>query len=113
SPALSVNDVSVTEGSAGVTKTAVFTVKRTGDTTGSSTVKYSTANGTATAGSDYTAITNKTITFAAGVTTMKVKVKVTGDNVKESNETFSVVLSSPTGATVADGTGVGTIVDND
>ncbi|HEX3393234.1 MAG TPA: Ig-like domain-containing protein [Acidimicrobiales bacterium] len=113
SPALSVSNVSVTEGSDGVTKTAVFKVTRTGDTTGTSTVKYSTANGTATAGSDYTAINNKTLTFAAGVTVMKVKVKVTGDNVKEANETFSVVLSSPTGATISHGTGVGTIVDND
>ena len=111
-PTLSVNNKSVTEGAAGTTKNAVFVVKRSGSTAGSSTVKYATANGTATAGSDYTA-KSKTLTFAAGVSTMKVKVPVLGDNVREPNETFSLQLSSPTGATISDATGVATIVNDD
>ncbi len=112
-PTLSVNNKSVTEGAAGTTRVAVFVIKRSGDTSGTSTVKYSTANGTATAGSDYTAIASKTLTFPAGVAVKKVKVKVVGDNVREANETFTLNLSSPTGATISDGTGVGTIVNDD
>lgn len=111
-PTLSVKDVSVTEGAAGTTRSAVFVIRRSGSTAGSSTVKYATANGTATAGSDYTAKT-KTLTFAAGVTTMKAKIIISGDGVREANETFSLLLSAPTGATITDGTGVATIVNDD
>jgi len=112
-PSIAIADKRVTETDAGTTKTAAFLVTRSGNTTGSSTVKFSTANGTAMAGSDYTAVSSKTLTFAAGVTTMRARVKVIGDNVHESTETYSVNLSAPTGATISDATGVGTIVDND
>ncbi|MDQ1642555.1 MAG: large repetitive protein [Actinomycetota bacterium] len=111
-PALSVNDVSVSEGNSG-TKSATFTITRTGSTTGTSTVSYATANGTATAGSDYTAVGPTTLTFAAGETTKSVTVSVLGDAVVEPNETFSLLLSSPAGATVSDGTGVATITNDD
>jgi len=110
---LAVRDARVTEGGAGTTKAMVFTVTRAGDTTGTSTVKYSTANGTATAGSDYTAVSSKTLTFAAGVTTVKAKVKLIGDNVREPDETLSLTLSAPTGATISDGMAIGTIVNDD
>jgi plastocyanin len=110
---LAVKDARVTEGAAGTTKSMVFTVTRSGSTAGTSTVKYATANGTATAGSDYTAVSNKTLTFAAGVTTMKAKVKLIGDNVREPDETFSLNLSAPVGATISDGMAVGTIVNDD
>ncbi len=49
---LTINDVSVSEGNSGST-TATFTVTRSGDTTQEVTVAYATADGTATAGSDY------------------------------------------------------------
>ena len=55
-----------------------------------------------------------TLTFSPGVTTVNFAVAIVGDTVKESTETFTVVLSSPTGgATIATGTGTVTIVDND
>jgi len=75
-------------------------------------VTYVTNNGTATAGSDYTAATG-TITFAAGETTKVVHVQVSGDTAAEGNETLTLTLSAPSGATIADGSAVGTITNDD
>src|SRR5262249_512272 len=71
-----------------------------------------TADGTAVAGSDYTAA-GGTLTFAPGETTKTVTVAVRGDTSDEPNETFFVYLSNPSGAPIADGQGVGTITDDD
>ena len=63
------------------------------------------ADGTATAGSDYVARSG-TITFAAGETQKTISVTVNGDKVAELNETLALRLSSPSGATIADGAAV-------
>jgi hypothetical protein len=76
------------------------------------TVKYATANGTATAGSDYTAASGA-LTFAPGQTSLTVPVPVIGDAILESNETFYVNLSSPVGATLFDSQGLGTILNDE
>jgi len=65
------------------------------------------------AGIDYTAVSARTLTVGPGVTILKAKAKVIGDNVGEANETLAVNLSSPTGATITDGTAIGTIVNDD
>ena len=72
------------------------------------TVQYATANGTATAGSDYQARTG-TLTIPAGQTTGTITVPVIGDRLPEPDETFVVNLSGATNATIADGQAVGTI----
>ena len=110
-PTLSVSDVTLTEGNSGTTN-AVFTVSISAASSLAVTVNYATANGTATAGSDYTARTGS-LTFAAGVTNRTISVPVTGDVRDEADETFVVNLSSPVNATIADGQGLGTIIDND
>ena len=77
------------------------------------TVNFATANGTATAPTDYTA-NSGTVTFAPGVTSQTVTVQVNGDTTVEPNETFNVNLSGATGnATITDAQGVGTIVNDD
>ena len=77
------------------------------------TVQFTTANGTATAGSDYTAASG-TLTFAAGSTSQTVTVAVTGDLSVESDETFSITLSNPSAnATLLTATGTGTIINDD
>jgi hypothetical protein len=58
-------------------------------------VDYSTSDGTATAGSDYTAVATTTLTFAAGEYSKSVSVSVTDDAVSESNEDFTINLASP------------------
>lgn len=110
-PTLSINDVSVTEGNSG-SKSASFTVQLSQASSQPVTVKYATANGTATAGTDYTAAAN-TLTFAAGETRKTIAVSVRGDTSREANETFLVNLSSATNATIADAQGVGTITNDD
>lgn len=110
-PALSISDVSITEGDTD-TANAVFEVKLSKVYDKPVTVQYDTANGTATAGSDYNAATG-TLTFAAGETKKTVVVAVRGDTTVEANETFSVNLTNPTNATIADAQGIGTILNND
>ena len=108
----SVSDVAVPEGDTGAAN-AVFTVTLSPSGTAPSTVHYATSSGSAAAGSDYTAISGD-LTFDAGVTTRTIAVPVHGDTLVEPDETFSVVLSAPTGETaLGDATGVGTITNND
>lgn len=75
------------------------------------TVDYATADGTAQAGRDYGA-TSGTLTFAPGQLTKTIDVQTIQDNgTGEPDETFNVQLSSPSGATLTQGAGVGTIQD--
>jgi aryl-phospho-beta-D-glucosidase BglC (GH1 family) len=76
------------------------------------TVTYATSNGSATAGSDYVGTTGS-VTFAPGETSKTVTVVVLGDTAAEGAEDFTVLLSNPVGATVVDGSGRGTIVDDE
>ena len=110
-PHISINDVSITEGNTG-SKNATFTVSLTAAYDLPMTVHFATANGSATAGSDYAA-TSGDVTIAAGQTTMTFTVAVLGDRSAESDETFVVNLSGLTNAIIADGQGVGTIVDDE
>ena len=110
-PKASVADATVTEGSSG-SKNLVFTVTLDKASTTPVTIAYATSNGTASAGSDYTAKSG-TVTFAAGVTSQQISVPVLGDTAVESNETLTLTLSNPTGATIADGSAVGTITNDD
>jgi len=74
-----------------------YTVSLSGSSTQTITVQYSTANGTALAGSDYTA-TSGTLTFTPGVTSQTISIPILNDSVNEANETFTLKLTSPTNA---------------
>jgi hypothetical protein len=90
---------------------AVFTVTLSEPSTSLVTVAYSTANGSATVGADYTTASG-TLTFAPGETTRTILVKTLNDSAAEPSETFTVNLSNAVGATIADGQGIGTIRDS-
>ena len=95
---------------------AVFTVRLSRAVADEVTVKYSTENGTATAGEDYTAVTSPlpTLTFAADVTSMTVSVGLVNDDIEEPAETFRLKLSDPsTNARIGDDTAVVSIIDDD
>lgn len=110
-PTLQFGAASYTVGEAGSSIT--IPVSRIGSTTGSSTVAYATANGTATAGSDYT-VASGTLTFAAGVTTQNIVVAINNDTIAEADETFTLTLSNPVGATLGvPATTTVTILDDD
>ena len=111
-PSISVNDVSVTEGNTGTTN-AVFTLSLSAASSKTITVDAATANGTATAGLDYTAVTSPGVTFAPGDLTMTVTVPVIGDTLFEANEAFLLNLTSPNNATIGDSQGAGVIQNDD
>ena len=110
-PELRALDVSVPEGT-GSTSDAVFTVSLTPTASLPVTVAYATADGTAIAPADYTSASG-VITFPPGTGVRAVSVPVNGDATDEPDETFTLALSNPSNATIADATGVGTIVDDD
>ena len=95
---------------AGSTSAAMFTVTLSSASATPVTVGYTTSNGTATAGSDYIP-TSGTITFAPGETSRNIAIIVNNDTTAENKETFTVALTSPTGATLTDPSGTGTITD--
>jgi hypothetical protein len=110
-PTISIADLTVTESDKG-TKSYKIAVTLSAASTSPITVSFATVAGTATASADFTA-TSGTLTFAPGVTTQYVTVKIVGDRTVESTETFAVVLSNPVGATLADDSGTVTITDNE
>jgi aryl-phospho-beta-D-glucosidase BglC (GH1 family) len=99
-------------GSGAATTSALFTLTLSQASAQPVTVQYATVNGTATAGSDYTAV-NGTVTFAQGQTTQTINVPVIRDLVAEGTETFTLQLSHLVGATLAKSSAVGTILDDD
>ncbi len=113
-PAFSITDVTVNEGNSGTPTEFNFNVTLSAASGLASSVNYSTAAGTPPAadGSDYTAASG-TLTFADGETLKTVKVFVNGDTNFESTETFFVNLTSPSGATITDAQGVGTITNDE
>lgn len=110
-PSVGVSDATVAEGDAG-TSILTYTLTRTGGSDAFS-VDYATADGTASAGSDYVA-TSGTVSFAAGQTTATIAVTVNGDTAPETNETILLNLSNATaGAQISDAQGVGVIQNDD
>jgi hypothetical protein len=110
-PEVRVADLSVVEGT-GTGGVARFTVSLSEAATSDVTVDYATADGTAIAGSDYTATSGRLV-FHAGERTKVVAVQITGDSTVEPNETFVLKLGGVLGAVVAVGTGRATITDDD
>ena len=107
-PELSIDNVTVDEGGG----TAEFTVTLGLASGEAVTVDYATSNGTALAGSDYTAASG-TLTFAAGDTSKTIDVTVTDDSLGEEDEDFTVTLSNASNAGLGDGEATGTITDNE
>ena len=114
-PILSIGDVSQAEGDAGSVG-FLFTVSLSGAAgPGGVTFDVGTADGTASsaASEDYTATSLDGETIAAGETSTSFSVPVTGDMAFEPDETFFVNVTNVTGATLADGQGLGTIQNDD
>jgi uncharacterized delta-60 repeat protein len=109
---ISINDVTRFEGNAGLTA-FTFTVSLSKPSSETITVSRQTADGSASAPFDYTALAPAMLTFSPGQTTKTVTVKVKGDLAIEPNESFFVKLSNPTNATIKDGSGKGTIINDD
>jgi len=111
-PLLEVSDTSADEGDTGITP--LFFTFRLDKPAGADgvVIEYATHDGSAAAGSDYTA-TASTVTIPAGETSVTVAVDGLGDIVTEADETFSLDIVSATGANIADAQGIATLRNDD
>ena len=98
-PTVSIADITVGEASVGKSK-AVLTVTLSNDSDDPVTVNYSTVDGSAIGGKDYEAVSG-VLTFQPGETSQVITLAIAPDAYDEGTESFSVVLSSPTNATLA------------
>ncbi|MEO9340881.1 putative Ig domain-containing protein [Mesorhizobium sp. SB112] len=111
---LSIDDATVVEGDSGSTfVTFNVTLDRTVPQFREVTFDIATADGTATAGVDYVALSGTGVSIGPGSIGRPVTVQILGDTLSEPNETFFVNVTNVVGAMVVDGQGVGTILDND
>ena len=110
-PSVSITGATLTEGASG-TKTVTLTLTLSEPAATSTNVSWTTFDGTATTGSDYTGVSG-IVGFAAGTTSATITVTILGDTAVEPDETFSVVLSSPVGLTLGTDTATVTIVNDD
>ncbi|MCB1177750.1 MAG: Ig-like domain-containing protein [Leptospiraceae bacterium] len=76
-------------------------------------ITINTSNGTASSGSDYTAVSSQVVTIPAGQTTGTYNIAITDDTLYETNENFSVTMSSPVNTSFSVDTQVITIIEND
>ncbi len=113
-PTLSIGDVTHAEGNSGLTP-FTLNVSLSNPSYQAISVHYSTSNGTATvADNDYVAVADAVVDFPANsALPQAITVDVNGDTRDEANETFSVTLANPTNATIASGTGIATITNDD
>jgi hypothetical protein len=108
-PGITVTDATAVEGDGAI---AEFTVSLSEESTETIEVSYTTVDGTALAGADYTAVSG-TLTFLAGETTQTIAVPILNDTDLEGPETFTLELTGIVSgnATIADASGTGTIED--
>ena len=107
-PEVSIDDVTVNEADG----EAQLTISLSEPASSPSEVRFASASGSATSGSDFTSRSG-TIVFNTGQTQATRAFQITQDNIDEANETFTVQLSNPDGLTIARGTGTVTIIDDD
>jgi len=112
-PTISINDVTVDEGSDPPNPhPMVFTISLSAPSQKTVSVLASTQDGTATGDVDFGA-GSALVTIQPGQTSQELRVFVRGDSIPEPTEQFFINLSNPVNATIADGQGVATIIDDD
>ena len=110
-PSLSINDITVPEGDSGLFGWD-FTISLSAPSTQTVTVTVSTQAGSATSNVDFGA-GSIVLNIPPGQTSQSLTVFINGDTAVEGTEDFFLNLSNPINATIADGQGVGTIIDDD
>ena len=108
-PVVSVADATAAEGEGSL----VFAVTLSPASSREVAVEYEFAPGTATENADYAGPTSGTVTFAPGETAREIALELVDDEVDEEDETVTLALSAPSGATLADVAATGTIRDDD
>lgn len=109
-PSVSISDVSVNKGNSG-TRNAIFVVSLSTASGKPISLNYATADGTATAGDDYSSAIG-TVNFSPGQITKNIVILVKGDTLNEGDETFFLNLTNPVNVTITKAQGIGTILDD-
>lgn len=110
-PVFSINNMVVNENQG----TATLTITKTGSSYANSTVTYETAAGSAGSPVDFIAVGKTILTFLPTEFVKTINITISNDDIIENSETFSVLLTAPTGGTIdaTAGTGVVTLIDDD
>lgn len=108
---ISGSNISILEGNSG-SKFAVFNLTRTGNTSSTSVISYVTSSRTALANQDFTAASG-TLIFMAGEVSKQIRVAITGDTSIETDEFFSLLLSTTVNARINTRELSCTIIDDD
>lgn len=111
-PTVSIDSPSIVEGNLG-TRTLNFALTLDAPSGLPVEVRVNTTNGTATAGSDYAAVSNGGFTFQPGETSKTLPVTINSDTAPEADESFTVTMSGVTNATIGANPGTGTIINDD
>lgn len=114
---LTIDNVAVSEGSGTDSHILTFTVSLSEPVDKVVTVEYTTVNGTAKAGEDFTPRNNETLTIPKNTSSAEITIDITADGDAEADETFTVQLSNPQGVSFSASsqslTGTGTITNDD
>ena len=111
-PKASINDVSQNEGNTGTTNFG-FTITLSNAYPEPVTVTYSTTEGSARAGEDYTAVTNQSVVFQPNEVQKIVNISVVGDDSREGDDMFTVMITGVTNGTIDRFMGTGTVINDD
>ncbi|WP_293119281.1 ExeM/NucH family extracellular endonuclease [Okeania sp. SIO1I7] len=110
--AIAPTDANKAEGDTGTTP-FTFTVTRSGDTTGATSVDFAVTSTEADAGDFGGTLPSGTVNFAANETSKDVTVNVSGDTDSELDESFTVTLSNASGGATITTTTADGIIQND
>ena len=110
-PAMSITATSIAEGDANSTITVKVQLDKPAEV--GVVVNYSTVAGTAQPAVDYVSISNAQLTFSVGEQEKTIPVQIIGDNIKEADEAFEIVLLNPANATLAQSRATITITNDD
>jgi beta-glucanase (GH16 family) len=110
-PTVSISDIAQTEGN--VPGAIGVTIQLSKPATTAITVSYSTLDGTARAGEDYVAVTNQSVTIQPNEISKAVFISIVGDDVREADDNFTVMLTGATGAILGQTTATMTIMNDD
>ncbi|MBC7873076.1 MAG: family 16 glycosylhydrolase [Ferruginibacter sp.] len=111
-PSVSINSITQPEGNT-TGGNFGFTISLSGSFPNPVTVTYSTLDGTAKGGEDFTAVTNQPVTFQPNETQKTIIISITGDDLREGDDAFTVMLTGATNASIGQFSGTGTIINDD
>lgn len=111
-PNMTFDDVSAAEGNGGTNTVSVKLVLNQ-PASGPVSVTWSTVDGTAKAGQDYTAVTNQTVSFQSGEKEKTIVVTVVADDIREADETFQVRVENPVNVNLLKGTAIIKLTNDD